>query len=78
LLGHRAGSARPRPILDLSALVASSDPHRKAFYRDLLTRHNARKQALIAFARKLFHAVYRILKTVTAYDGNKLFLQNQP
>ena len=58
----------------MPALVAvRRDPHLKAFYETLLSRHKAKLQALIAVARKLLHAIYGILRTQTAYDGSKLF-----
>lgn len=72
----RAGNRHLRRTLYLAALVASRhDPHMTAFYRDLLARHKAKKQALIAVARKLLHAIYGVFKTDTPYDGSKLFPQ---
>lgn len=70
----RAGSRHLRRVLYMPALVAiRHDPHLKAFYTTLLSRHKAKLQALIAVARKLLHAIYGILKTQTPYDGIKLF-----
>jgi transposase len=75
----RAGNSHLRRTLYLAALVASRhDAHITAFYQDLLVRHKAKKQALIAVARKLLHAIYGILKTDTPYDGSKLFPQQKP
>jgi transposase len=72
----RAGNRHLRHALYMPALVAvRRDPHLKAFYEGLLSRHKAKLQALIAVARKLLHAIYGILRTRTPYDGSKLFPQ---
>jgi transposase len=72
----RAGNRHLRHALYMPALVAvRRDPHLKAFYESLLSRHKAKLQALIAVARKLLHAIYGILRTQTTYDGSKLFPQ---
>jgi transposase len=72
----RAGNRHLRRALYMPALVAARrDPHLKAFYETLLSRHKAKLQALIAVARKLLHAIYGILRTQTPYDGSKLFPQ---
>jgi transposase len=70
----RQGNANLRRGLFLPAMVAARhDPHLKAFYQLLLTRHKAKLQALIAVARKILHAIHGIFKTDTPYDGEKLF-----
>jgi len=70
----RAGSCHLRRALYMPALAAVRwDPHLKAFYQALLTRHKRKLQALMAVARKLLHAIYGIFKTRTPYDGTKLF-----
>lgn len=70
----RAGNRSLRRALYMPALVAiQHDPHIHAFYQRLLARHKAKMQALIAVARKLLHAIYGISKTMTPYQGNKLF-----
>ena len=70
----RAGSRHLRRALYMPALVAvRHDPHLKAFYETLCRRHKAKLQALIAVARKMLHAIYGIFKTLTPYDGAKLF-----
>jgi transposase len=70
----RAGNRNLRRVLYMPALVAiRHDPHLKAFYQNLVARHKAKMQALIAVARKLLHAIYGIFKTNTQYDGRKLF-----
>jgi transposase len=72
----RAGNRHLRRALYMPALVAvRRDPHLKAFYEILLSRHKAKLQALIAVARKLLHAIYGIWRTQTTYDGSKLFPQ---
>jgi transposase len=70
----RAGNRHLRRALYMPALVGSRcDPRMRAFYEALLGRKKARLQALVAVARKLLHAVYGIFRTVTTYDGSKLF-----
>jgi transposase len=75
----RAGNRHLRRVLYMPALVAiQHDPHIKAFYQNLLARHKAKMQALIAVARKLLHAIYGIFKSNTQYDGHKLFPNLSP
>jgi transposase len=70
----RAGNRHLRRALYMPALVAVRyDPHLKAFYETLLSRHKAKLQAIIAVARKLLHAIYGIFRSQTPYDGSKLF-----
>jgi transposase len=70
----RAGNRHLRKALYMPALVAARrDPHLKAFYQLLQSRHKAKLQALLAVARKLLHAIYGIFKTKTPYNGAKLF-----
>lgn len=70
----RAGSRHLRRALYMPALVAvQRDPHMRAFYELLQSRHKAKLQALIAVARKLLHAIYGIFRSQTPYDGRKLF-----
>jgi transposase len=70
----RQGNAHLRRGLFLPAMVAARhDPHLRAFYQLLLTRHKAKLQALIAVARKMLHAIHGIFKTDSPYDGAKLF-----
>ena len=70
----RAGNRHLRRVLYMPALVAiQHDPHIKAFYQNLVARHKAKMQALIAVARKLLHAIYGIFKSHHPYDGSKLF-----
>jgi transposase len=70
----RAGNRHLRRALYMPALVAvQRDAHMKAFYELLQSRHKAKLQALIAVARKLLHAIYGIFRSLTPYDGRKLF-----
>jgi transposase len=70
----RAGSRHLRRALYMPALVAvQRDPHLRAFYELLQSRHKAKMQALVAVARKLLHAIYGIFRSQTPYDGRKLF-----
>jgi transposase len=70
----RAGNRHLRRALYMPALVAvQRDPHMKAFYELLQSRHKAKLQALIAVARKLLHAIYGIFRNRNPYDGGKLF-----
>ena len=63
-----------RRALYMPALVAvQRDPHLRAFYELLQSRHKAKMQALIAVARKLLHAIYGIFRSGLPYDGSKLF-----
>jgi len=70
----RHGNSHLRRALYIPALVgARHDPHMRAFYELLQTRHKTKLQALVAVARKLLHAIFGIFKTGTDYDGAKLF-----
>jgi transposase len=70
----RHGNSHLRRALYMPAMVGSRhDPHMKAFYHLLLSRHKSKLQALVAVARKLLHAIFGIFKHQTPYDGAKLF-----
>lgn len=70
----RHGSSHLRRALYIPALVGvCHDPHMRAFYELLQTRHKTKLQALIAVARKLLHAIFGIFKNGTPYQGQKLF-----
>ncbi len=72
----RAGNRYLRRALYMPALSAVRwDPHMKAFYELLQTRHKTKLQAVIAVARKLLHAIYGVLRSRAPYDGSKLFPQ---
>lgn len=70
----RHGNSHLRRALYIPALVgARHDPHMRAFYELLQTRHKTKLQALVAVARKLLHAIFGIFKSGTNYNGAKLF-----
>jgi transposase len=70
----RHGNRHLRRALYIPALVgARHDPHMRAFYELLQTRHKTKLQALVAVARKLLHAIFGIIKSGTDYNGAKLF-----
>lgn len=70
----RSGNRHLRRALYMPALVAvQRDPHIKAFYLLLQSRHKTKMQALIAVARKLLHAIHGIFRSHSPYDARKLF-----
>ncbi len=70
----RHGNSHLRRALYIPALVgARHDPHMRAFYELLQTRHKTKLQALVAVARKLLHAILGIFKSDSDYNGAKLF-----
>lgn len=70
----RHGNSHLRRALYIPALVGvRHDPHMRAFYELLQSRHQTKLQALVAVARKLLHAIFGIFKTGTGYSGAKLF-----
>jgi transposase len=69
----RAGNRYLRRALYMPALVAvRHDPHLRAFYQALLTRHKAKLQALMAVARKMLHAIFGMFRWQSSYDGSRL------
>ena len=72
----RAGNRYLRRALYMPALVAvRHDPHQRAFYPSLGARHKAKRQALLAVARKRLHAIFGRFRRGAAYDGSRLFPQ---
>ena len=70
----RAGNRHLRRALYMPSLSAVRfDPHLRAFYQTLKTRHKTGLQALMAVERKLLHAIYGIFKSGQPYDGKRLF-----
>jgi transposase len=70
----RAGNRHLRRALYMPTLSAVRyDPHLRAFYQALRSRHKTGLQALMAVARKLLHAIYGIFKSGRPYDGSRLF-----
>jgi transposase len=70
----RHGNSHLRRALYIPALVGVRfDPHMRAFYELLQSRHKTKLQALVAVARKLLHAIFGIFKSGTDYNGAILF-----
>jgi transposase len=66
----KVGNRHLRCALYLPALVASRrEPHLHGFYEELLARGKKKKQALMAVARKLLHAVFGMFRSDRPYDG---------
>ena len=74
----RAGNRYLRRALYMPALVAARrDPHLRAFYQELIARHKAKLQALMAVARKMLHAIFGMFRWCSGYDGSRLFPHRQ-
>ena len=70
----KLGNAHLRRALYMPALVASRfDPHLQGFYQHLLIRGKSKRQALVAVARKLLHAIYGMFRSQQPYDGRRLY-----
>ena len=70
----KVGNRHLRHALYMPALVASRrEPHLRAFYEHLLERGKKKRQALIAVARKLLHAIYGMFRWQKPYDGALVF-----
>jgi len=54
------------------------EPHLRGFYEHLVNRGKRKKQALLAVARKLLHAIYGMFRTNSAYQGQLVFRLHQP
>jgi Transposase IS116/IS110/IS902 family len=60
----RTGNGHLRSALYMPALVAIRwEPHLRGFYEHLLSRGKRKKQALLAVACKLLHAIYGMFRT---------------
>jgi transposase len=69
----RGGSRHLRRALYMPALVAlRREPHLRAFYQRLLSRGEARLQAVVAVMRKLLYALLAMFRSNQSYDGSKL------
>lgn len=69
-----AGNRHLRQALYMPALVSRRwEPHLAGFYKHLLERGKAKKQALLAVARKLLHALYGMFRTNRPYDGTLVY-----
>jgi transposase len=71
----KVGNAHLRRALYMPALVASRvEPHLRGFYEHLLARGKTKRQALVAVARKLLHAIYGMFRSQRPYDGTRVYL----
>jgi transposase len=46
----------------------------RGFYEHLLARGKSKRQALLAVARKLLHAIYGMFRSQRPYDGTRVYL----
>jgi transposase len=70
----KVGNRHLRRALYMPALVASRrDPHLRGFYEHLLARGKKKRQALLAVARKLLHAIYGMFRSQRPYDGARVY-----
>jgi transposase len=75
----KVGNRHLRHALYMPALVASRfEPHLRAFYEHLLARGKKKRQALIAVARKLLHAIYGMFRSDRPFDGARLYASPAP
>lgn len=75
----RTGNRHLRQALYMPALTAIRwEPHLRGFYERLVSRGKRKKQALLAVARKLLHAVYGMFRTNTPYQGERVFRLPSP
>ena len=71
----KVGNRHLRHALYMPALVACRhEPHLRGFYEHLLARGKKKRQALVAVARKLLHAIYGMFRSGQRYDGFRLFV----
>jgi transposase len=70
----RAGNRHLRSALYMPALAAIRwEPHLRGFYEHLVNRGKRKKQALLAVARKLLHAIYGMFRNDRTYQGCFVF-----
>jgi len=70
----RSGNRHLRRALYMPALTAIRwEPHLRGFYEHLVHRGKRKKQALLAVARKLLHAIYGMFRTNCSYQGELVF-----
>jgi len=75
----RTGNRHLRRALYMPALTAIRwEPHLRGFYEHLVQRGKRKKQALLAVARKLLHAIYGMFRTNSPYQGSRVFRLPQP
>lgn len=70
----KVGNRHLRRALYMPALVASRyEPHLRGFFTHLLARGKTKKQALVAVARKLLHAIFGMFRAAQPYDGTRVY-----
>jgi transposase len=70
----RGGNCHLRSALYMPALAAIRwEPHLRGFYEHLVNRGKRKKQALLAVARKLLHAIYGMFRNDCTYQGPLVF-----
>jgi transposase len=75
----RSGNQHLRLALYMPALTAIRwEPHLRGFYEHLVQRGKKKKQALLAVARKLLHAIYGMFRTNRGYEGDRVFRLTTP
>ncbi len=75
----KVGNRHLRHALYMPALVASRyEPHLRGFYEHLLQRGKSKRQALLAVARKLLHAIYGMFHSDQPYDGARVYSLPSP
>lgn len=71
---RKAGNRHLRQALYMPALSAIRwEPHLRGFFQHLVLRGKKKKQALLAVARKLLHAIYGMFRTNSPYHGERVF-----
>lgn len=75
----KVGNRHLRHALYMPALVACRyEPHLRAFYQRLIQRGKKKRQALLAVARKLLHAIYGMFRSHQLFQGARLFAPTLP
>lgn len=70
----KAGNKRLRGALFMPAMSAiQHQPNVKSFYEKLISKGKTKMQAIVAVMRKLLNCIYGMLKTNTAWDGEKFY-----
>ena len=70
----KAGNRHLRQALYMPALTAIRwEPHLRGFFQHLVHRGKQKKQALLAVARKLLHAIYGMFRTNSPYNGTRVY-----
>jgi transposase len=70
----KVGNRHLRCALYMPALVASRrELHLRGFYEHLLARGKRKRQALMAVARKLLHAVFEMFRSDPPYNGARVY-----